>query len=265
MSTEHVSEEKKSRIKKPEPDKLKAEAKEKNRPTHEAGQAVSALQSLVGNRAVQRLLAQRSGNAPFELDDSTANRIDQQRGSGQSLDNEAGEKLGGAMGVDFSDVRVHTTPESNQLNQELGARAFTTGQDIFFNEGEYQPQSSAGQELLAHELTHVVQQGTGEVSGASRMTVNAPGDTYEQQADDVANSVMSAAPQASVQRDPLEEEQVQMEAEDEEELQMQEMDEEELQMQEMDEEELQMQVEEEEEVQKEALPEEEEVQAKRKD
>jgi hypothetical protein len=113
----------------------------------------------------------------------------------------------------------------------------------------------------------VVQQGTGAVSGASRMTVNAPGDIYEQQADAVASSVMNTSPQASVQRDPLEEEeQVQMQEEEEEELQMQEEEEEEVQMQEEEEEEVQMQEEEEEEVQMQAVPEEEEeVQAKRAD
>ena len=251
MSTEHISEEKKARVKRQLPDKAKPPAKEKAQPARDPGQAVSALQNLVGNRAVQRLLAQRSGDAPFELDDDTASRIGQQRGGGQALDGAVGDQIGGAMGADFNDVRVHTSPESDQLNQQLGARAFTTGQDIFFKEGEYQPQSSDGQKLLAHELTHVVQQGSGAVGGASRMTVNAPGDAFEQQADAVASSVTSAAPQASLQRDPLEEEeQVQMQEEEEEELQMQEEDEEEeVQMQEEEEEEVQMQAEEEEEVQ----------------
>ncbi len=257
MSAEHVNDEKKARIKRQLPAKEKPEAKEKARPTHEAGETVSALQNLVGNRAVQRLLAQRSGDGPYELDDDTANRISQQRGGGQPLDSAAGEKIGGAMGTDFSDVRVHTSPESHELNQQLGARAFTTGQDIFFKEGEYQPQSSEGEKLLAHELTHVVQQGSGAVGGASRMTVNAPGDAFEQQADSVAGSVTSAAPQASVQRDPIEEEEtVQQQEEEEEEVQMQEEEEEEVQMQEEEEEELQMQA---------APEEEEEVQAKRLD
>jgi len=56
-------------------------------------------------------------------------------------------------------VTVHTDGQSDQLNQALQAKAFTTGQDIFFQAGAYEPGSQAGQELLAHELTHVVQQG----------------------------------------------------------------------------------------------------------
>jgi LysM repeat protein len=62
------------------------------------------------------------------------------------------------IGADFSDVNIHTGPEASLLNQSLGARAFTHGNHIFFNSGEYNPDSREGKRLLAHELTHVVQQ-----------------------------------------------------------------------------------------------------------
>ena len=55
-------------------------------------------------------------------------------------------------------MRVHTGGETDQLNRSLSARAFTTGQDVFFRQGAYQPESRGGQELIAHELTHVIQQ-----------------------------------------------------------------------------------------------------------
>ena len=67
------------------------------------------------------------------------------------------------MGSDFSSVRIHTGQESDSLNRSLSARAFTTGSDIFFRSGEYNPGSTQGQQLLAHELTHVVQQGAATV------------------------------------------------------------------------------------------------------
>jgi hypothetical protein len=85
-------------------------------------------------------------------------RIDQQQGGGQPLDEAVYRPMGNAFGMDFSDVRVHTNAESHDLNESLRARAFTTGRDIFFKEGEYSPSSLAGKQLLAHELTHVVQQ-----------------------------------------------------------------------------------------------------------
>jgi hypothetical protein len=84
--------------------------------------------------------------------------IQQARGGGQGLDESVREPMEGAFGADFSGVRVHTDANSDLLNRSISARAFTTGQDIFFKQGEYNPGSLGGQELLAHELTHVVQQ-----------------------------------------------------------------------------------------------------------
>jgi hypothetical protein len=81
------------------------------------------------------------------------------RGSGQPLDENIRQPMEKAFGgVDFSQVKVHNDAVSDQLNQSIQARAFTTGQDVFFRGGEYDPGSRGGQELIAHELTHVVQQ-----------------------------------------------------------------------------------------------------------
>lgn len=92
--------------------------------------------------------------------------IQQSRGSGQPLDASVREPMQQAFGTDFSGVKIHTNSQSDQLNRSLSARAFTTGSDIFFKQGEYNPGSRDGQELLAHELTHVVQQmGTVQASG----------------------------------------------------------------------------------------------------
>ncbi|WP_017303713.1 DUF4157 domain-containing protein [Spirulina subsalsa] len=84
--------------------------------------------------------------------------IRQQRGQGQPLPSDIREPLEEAFQTDFRRVRIHTDEESHQLNHSIHALAFTTGQDIFFQRGKYQPHSLQGQELLAHELTHVVQQ-----------------------------------------------------------------------------------------------------------
>jgi len=89
--------------------------------------------------------------------------INSARGSGQPLAPNLQQSMGQAMKVDFSGVRVHTDAKSDQLNQSIQARAFTTGQDVFFRQGEYQPGSRSGQELIAHELTHVVQQGGNQI------------------------------------------------------------------------------------------------------
>lgn len=239
MSKEFVSEENKRRV-------IKLEAAEPAQ-LHSAAAgmgpgAMASLQQTAGNQAVQRLLAQRSSAGAFDLDDDTAGRIQRERGGGQPLDASAQTQMGQAAGVDFSSVRVHTSAESDALNRDLGARAFTSGRDIFFGEGAYQPDSSTGRELIAHELTHVVQQSSGALgSPSSQMHVTAPGDAFEQQADTAAHSLTGASgvqrwpPKEEVQEQAAEEEQkeVQMqpateeEEEEEETLQRQELEEEE--------------------------------------
>ena len=67
-----------------------------------------------------------------------------------------------AFGADLSGVRVHTGGDAAQISQSLGAHAFTHQSDIYFNTGTYDPHSLSGQRLLAHELTHTVQQGATE-------------------------------------------------------------------------------------------------------
>ena len=99
------------------------------------------------------------GEASPDLE-STINRA---RGGGQRLETGLQQSIGQAMGADFSGVRVHTDAQSDQLNKLIQAKAFTTGQDVFFRQGEYNPGSRGGQELIAHELTHVVQQSGGTV------------------------------------------------------------------------------------------------------
>jgi hypothetical protein len=93
------------------------------------------------------------------------------RGSGQALDASLRQPIEQAFGADFSGVKIHTDAQSDTLNRSLQARAFTTGKDVFFKQGEYNPQSRSGQELIAHELTHVVQQGAAGIGAAGSSTV----------------------------------------------------------------------------------------------
>ncbi|MDY7051977.1 DUF4157 domain-containing protein, partial [Limnospira fusiformis] len=81
-----------------------------------------------------------------------------EKGGGEPLDEHLQSQMGQAMGADFSGVRIHQNSPANQLNQSIQAKAFTTGRDIFFKQGEYRPESLDGQELIAHELTHTIQQ-----------------------------------------------------------------------------------------------------------
>jgi hypothetical protein len=95
--------------------------------------------------------------------------LNQSRSGGQPLESQLRAKIEQAMGTDFEGVRIHHNRSAHQLNQAIHSRAFTSGQDIFFKQGEYNPSSRQGQELIAHELTHVAQQ---QGSAIQRKTAN---------------------------------------------------------------------------------------------
>ena len=67
--------------------------------------------------------------------------------------------MGKRFGADFNNVRIHTGNEANTLSQSVGAKAFTHRNHIYFASDQYQPSTADGQRLLAHELTHTIQQG----------------------------------------------------------------------------------------------------------
>jgi Domain of unknown function (DUF4157) len=87
----------------------------------------------------------------------TAARIEAVRGTGSALDAGTREVMDGTFDTSFAGVHIHADGEANALNRAVGGAAFTTGSDIFFRQGGFEPRSSAGRQLLAHELGHVVQ------------------------------------------------------------------------------------------------------------
>lgn len=114
-------------------------------------------------------------------------------GSGQNLDASTRAEMESAFGEDFSQVRVHTDAEAERATETVDARAMTHGKDIYFNTGEYDPSSRAGKEALAHELTHVMQQ-KGGVATAESGSIDRPGDTFEQEANQTAALVARGEP-----------------------------------------------------------------------
>jgi hypothetical protein len=95
-----------------------------------------------------------------ELSSNIESSVQNAKTGGQPLAKSVRQPMEQAFNADFSSIKIHTDAKANSLNRSIQARAFTTGQDIFFRQGEYNPSSSQGQELLAHELTHTVQQGS---------------------------------------------------------------------------------------------------------
>ncbi len=115
-----------------------------------------------GNAApgrVRRAVTALPGPGPHggAVDPRVSRALAQAR-SGRPLPGPVRVPMEQALEADFRGVRLHTDEQADQLSRLLGARAFTTGQEIFFRRGEYHPQYRSGQRLLAHELTHVAQQ-----------------------------------------------------------------------------------------------------------
>jgi hypothetical protein len=92
-------------------------------------------------------------------DAALESQIRSSQGSGQSLPGTTQQEMGSSFGADFSNVNIHDNASSHEMSSTLSAKAFTVGSDIYFNKGEYNPGSRAGKSLLAHELTHTIQQG----------------------------------------------------------------------------------------------------------
>jgi hypothetical protein len=90
------------------------------------------------------------------------------KGGGRPLPGKTRVEMETSFGADFSGVRVHDGAGADQLSRSIEARAFTHGQDIYFSRNRYQPENQEGKHLLAHELTHVVQQGGGIREGVRR-------------------------------------------------------------------------------------------------
>ncbi|HTF04535.1 MAG TPA: DUF4157 domain-containing protein [Bacteroidia bacterium] len=105
----------------------------------------------------------RKGDGATKTTADFQTKLQGSKGSGDPLPEDVQQEMGSKMGTDFSNVKVHSGSEAGNMSESINAKAFAHGQDIYFGKGNYNPQSSAGKELLAHELVHTVQQGEGKV------------------------------------------------------------------------------------------------------
>jgi hypothetical protein len=104
-------------------------------------------------------LSAGTGGGRFAAGEDFAQRLQASQGRGRPLPPSLRETFETRFGTDFSGVRIHSDAEAGRLSQAIQAQAFTRGSDIFLGTGESATATTAGQRLLAHELTHVVQQG----------------------------------------------------------------------------------------------------------
>jgi hypothetical protein len=173
------------------------------------------LPAQMGNREFTRQVvgpAQRSGpsQGAGPLDPEIESDIRSAQGGGRPLDDHVRADMEGHLGADLSGVRVHDDSRGDMLSRSVQAEAFTTGSDVFFRSGTYSPDSGDGRKLLAHELTHVVQQSSGQVPDES--AVSHPNDPHEVEARSVAESLGStpagAGDSIAVSREAVDEEEL---------------------------------------------------------
>lgn len=170
------------------------------------GAGILDLQRAVGNRGVGAMLEEERSPVHDVVNS----------GGGTPLPTDVRAEMQGRLGQDFSDVRVHNDSRAHESAQAVNAHAYTVGSNVVFQRDKYDPASAEGKTMLAHELTHVVQQRSGPVDGTAAgggIKVSDPSDPFEREASANADRVMSApAPaaqlspaSAAVQRDEADE------------------------------------------------------------
>jgi len=148
-------------IQKQEEEKEEPQAKLIQKQEEEKEEPVQAklIQKQEEEEEPQTKLIQRKGNQETETGSSLESSLNASKGGGSPLPEDTRGFMESRFGSDFSGVKVHTDNQAVQMNKELNSQAFAHGSDIYFNQGKYDPGSSSGKHLMAHELTHVVQQG----------------------------------------------------------------------------------------------------------
>jgi Domain of unknown function (DUF4157) len=149
------------KMSKPEEPQRKEQEEVQRKPEEE--QAVQKKEEEVKRKPEEeKVQTKTSANGGGTAPSGFASNLNHSKGQGSGLSKSTLNEMSSAFGQDFSGVRIHTDSQAEQLSEQISAQAFTHGNDIYFNQGKYNPESQDGKRLLAHELTHVVQQGYSE-------------------------------------------------------------------------------------------------------
>jgi hypothetical protein len=179
----------------PSPHLLQAAAVGRTDVLDEAG--ILGLQRAVGNGGVGALLEEENTSPVHGVLNS---------GGGSPLAPDVRDEMEGRLGHDFSDVRVHSDGAASDSAKSVNAHAYTVGSNVVFQRDKYDPSSGEGKTMLAHELTHVVQQRSGPVDGSPAgggIKVSDPSDRFEREAAANADRVMSGpAPAGHAEASP---------------------------------------------------------------
>lgn len=105
-------------------------------------------------------------NKASPVNEGVESDLNSTKNNGHLMDENTKQEMESGFGTDFSNVNIHTDSKAVQMSNQLGAQAFTHGNDVYFNKGKYNPDSKEGKHLLAHELTHTIQQTGGKTKNS---------------------------------------------------------------------------------------------------
>lgn len=160
-----------------------------------------------GLAGIQRAVGNAGAAALVEEDRSAVHSVIDSGGTPMAPEVRA--DMEGRFGHDFGDVRIHSDGAAHESAKSVNAQAYTVGTNIVFQRDKYDPSSDGGRHMLAHELTHVVQQRNGPVDGTDvggGVKISDPSDRFERDAVANADRVMAAQPSAPVQREEVSDE-----------------------------------------------------------
>ena len=118
--------------------------------------------AIVSGGKIRRQISGGTAGSGIAVSTAMESQLAQAQGGGRTMPDGLRNMMENGFGRDFSDVRIHTDSQAAEMSSNLSAKAFTLGNDIYFNKGQFSPSTTSGQHLIAHELTHVVQ-GSGKV------------------------------------------------------------------------------------------------------
>lgn len=134
---------------------------------HDEQEADAMAEAVVsGGKISRKISGGGGGSSGIAVSQQMESQLSQLQGGGRPMPQGLLNMMESGFGQDFGHVRIHTDAEAADMSSSISAKAFTLGNDIYFNRGQFNPETTEGQRLVAHELTHVVQ-GTGKVGRKS--------------------------------------------------------------------------------------------------
>lgn len=151
---------------------------------HDEIEADNAANEIINGGKISRKISEGNSSSGVRVSTAMENQLSHMQGGGQTMPHGLLSMMESGFGRDFSQVRLHTDSQAAEMSSSINAKAFTLGNDIYFNKGQFSPNTSEGQRLVAHELTHVAQNSNNRIKRNYDGPTIGPAPTQSQQTDE---------------------------------------------------------------------------------